>query len=203
MFSSSDEDEFRLWSDADLQAHIMEEFERGFNRLCNSIISDQYPQRQNIETLKHDQYNKLFDIAIRLNKRPNNRENVNARSDLHDLVDHLWHGYEQQLHDAYGRRDRYIEQRINTIAENKNQKFTKRDRVTLLQFYKALLPQSTITKENLERDADKIYTGSQSIMQWYNVYLERLKPPKPRFGTLPVPACEPRPVPRPEPYFYL
>ena len=227
MLSSSDEDYDPLWFGLDLQAHIMEEFEIGFNRLCNVIESGQHPQRANVETMKQNQYNILFDIAKRLNLYPNNRENIYARTDLHDLVDNLWdgyepqlddeddseeqrlrdayarrnrrpwNGYEQQLDDAYARRDRYIEQRINTITENENQRFGKRDKLTLLQFYKALLL-PTIKKEDLERDADTLYTGSQSIRQWYNIYLGRLRP-KPHLGTLAVPAPAPEPTFRPKP----
>ena len=162
-----------LWNGVEFEARVMEEFEMSFNRLCNDIRSGLYPQRTNIETLKQ----KLLDIAVRLNKRSNNRENLYTESDLHDLVDRLWQRYEQALHNVYGRRDAKIEQRINEIVENRDQRFTKRDKLTLLQFYKALslLPQ-TIKKEDLERDADKLYTGSQSIRQWYNIYLERLRP---------------------------
>ena len=74
----------------------------------------------------------------------------------------------------------------------------KNKKVALLQFYKALLPQISIKKENLERDAEKIFTGSQSIMQWYNIYLERLRP-KVHLGNLPVPAPAPEPTFRPRP----
>ena len=164
-----------LWNGVELEARIMDEFEMSFNSLCNDIRSGLYPQTKNIETLKQ----KLLDIAIRLNKRSNNRENLYTESDLHDLVDRLWQRYEQTLHNVYGRRDAKIEQRINEIVENKDQRFTKRNKLTLLQFFKALFPLPTIKKEDLERDADKLYTGSQSIRQWYNIYLERLRPKAP------------------------
>ena len=164
-----------LWNGVELEARIMEEFEMSFYSLCNDIRSGLYPQTKNIETLKQ----KLLDIAVRLNKRSNNKENLYTESDLHDLVDRIWQRYEQALHKAYGIRDAKIEQRINEIVENKAQRFTKRNKLTLLQFYNALLLPKTIKKADLERDADKLYTGSQSIRQWYDIYLERLRPKAP------------------------
>ena len=155
MSSIWDDEEFRIWSGVEFEAHVMEEFERGFNSLCDSVRVGQYPQRENIETLKHNQYNKLFDIAIRLNQHPNNRENITARSDLHDLVDRLWQGYEQQLHDAYSRRDTFIEQRIDAMVENKNQQFTKEIELhyynSTKHYYHKALSKKRILKEMLTK----------------------------------------------------
>ena len=172
-----------LWSGVILEAKVMEEFEKV---LTNSINHVEYRLSKNndIEAKKQSLYKKLFDIAIELNNNPLN-EDFYGRSDLHEMVDRLWKRYEQQLNDVYARRDTIVEQRINEIIENKNQQFTKRDKVTMLQFYKALFPKRTMNQQKLEKYADQIYTGSQSLLQWYNIYLQR-RHPKPHFSDLPV-----------------
>ena len=193
-----------LWSGVFLEAKVMDEFEKEFTDSINHVYYRLSRYKSSIESKKQYLYQRLFDIAIRLNNDPSN-EDFYDRSDLHDMVDRLWHGYEQQLNDAYTRRDTMIEQKINEIIENKNQQFTKRDRVTMLQFYKALFPERKIKQHNLEKNANQIYTGSQSLLEWYNIYWQRARRPKPvnpegwqaqraHFSDLPVPAPAPEPV---------
>ena len=58
-----------IWDDdpictgVEFEAYIMQEFERGFNKLCNNVRYGLYPQQEGVETLKHNQYNKLFDMS--------------------------------------------------------------------------------------------------------------------------------------------
>ena len=219
----SDED---IWSGVDLQARIMEEFEQSyFNNVLHRLQFNVFKGKSYIDNAFRDAHDKLYQryqssadtynnerrawiLDLRIAREANDERNIKSAEEWlknhppfsvnQQDIEHLWHGYRQRLEETIRNRDINIERQIEIIVENKGQQFTKRDRVTLLQFYKALLPQRTIKKEVLERDADEIYIGSQSLLQWYNIYLERLKP-KPHFGTLPVPAPAPEPTFRPRP----
>ena len=208
-----------IWSGVELQAYIIDEFEQSyFNDILHRLQFNVFKGKSYLDNTFREVHDKLYQtyqtnvdvynderrawmLDLRIAREANDERNIKSAEEWlknhppfrvnKEDIEHLWNGYRQRLEEVIRNRDINIEQRIDEIAENRNLKFTQRDKVTLLQFYKALLPQRTIKKENLERDADEIYIGSQSIMQWYNVYLERLRP-KPHLGTLPIPALQPQ-----------
>ena len=186
-----------IWSGVDLDAEIMERFEPDLHSafdIIRSYIGKESPVEL-LSRLKHS----LFASA----------ESV---YDDHSIplprneIREMYLNYERQIYDEYNTRNTQIEKIIPKIVENKGQQFTKREKATLYQFYKAikeldpfLSRSKRLSKEYVERNADKMYIGLNSLKIWYEIYLKEVPLKGLDVKDLPVPAPAPQPTFRPKP----
>ena len=118
-----------IWSGVDLDAEIMERFEPDLHSAFDIIrfdIAKESPVEL-LSRLKHS----LFASAESVyddHSRPLPRNEIRK----------MYLNYERQIYSEYNTRNNQIEKIIPEIVENKGQQFTKREKATLYQFYKAI-----------------------------------------------------------------
>ena len=196
-----------IWDGVDLDAEIMERFEPDLHSAFDIIrfdIAKESPVEL-LSRLKHS----LFASA----------ESV---YDDHSLplprneIREMYLNYERQIYAEYNTRNNQIEKIIPKIIENKGQQFTKREKATLYQFYKAikeldpfLSRSKRLSKEYVERNAHKMYIGLNSLKLWYEIYLKEVPLKRLEVKDLPIPAPAPEPtfkpsytrrIPKPKPF---
>ena len=196
-----------IWSGVDLDAEIMERFEPDLHSAFDIIrfdIAKESPVEL-LSRLKHS----LFASAESVyddHSQPLPRNEIRK----------MYLNYERQIYSEYNTRNNQIEKVIPEIVENKNQQFTKREKATLYQFYKAireldpfLSRSNRLSKKYVERNADKMYIGSNSLRIWYEVYLRQVPLKRLEVKDLPIPAPAPEPtfkpsytrrIPKPKPF---
>ena len=208
-----------LWSGVDLQAQIIDEFEKEyFNSVCHRLEFNVFKGKSYLDNIFREVHDKLFQKYqsfvnsynlerkawigdLRVAKATNDEDNIHSAEEWlrnhppfkikQEDIEHLWNHYRQRLEEVIRNRDRAIERQIEIIVENKGQEFTKAKKATLFQFYSKGLGYEKYTRTSLEENAEDLFTGSKSLREWY-ISSKRLE-----VKDLPVPAPAPQPTFKP------